>query len=157
MIEAANPKDKKVLIIEDDPLLNGLLLDKFSQLHKKGLEVYLAINAEEGLLKMRELKPDLIMLDLVLPGMTGFEFLERLRREENLTKIPVVILSNLSDVSDKERAKGLGVVAYLVKANLSLSEIVSAIEEVLEGRAITPHVSPVPDIKKTPKGFVIYL
>src|SRR3989338_351671 len=103
-------KGKKVLIVEDDPLLHSLLMDKLSQLRGKGLEVYLATNAEEGLTKAREVKPDLIMLDLVLPGMTGFEFLEQLRLERGLAATRVVGLSNLSDDSDKEHAKRLGVV-----------------------------------------------
>src|SRR3990167_6019723 len=158
MTEAADPKGKKVLIIEDDPLLNTLLMDKLSQLREKGLEVYLATNGEEGVAKARELKPNLIMLDLVLPGMTGFDFLELMLKDEGIAKTPTVILSNLSDDSDKEHAKRLGVVAYFVKADFSLSEITKAIEEVLEHREVTPHTTPVPEVKKTQEGgYVIYL
>jgi len=148
---------KKVIIVEDDPLLHNLLTDKMAQLREKGLEVIPVLNAEEGLEKARETKPDLIMLDLVLPGMTGFEFLEKLRAEPTLGKTPVVVLSNLSDDSDKEKAKKLGVVAYLVKADFSLSDISSAIEEVLGGRPVTPHASPEPGLEKTSKGYMIYL
>ena len=158
MTDVVDPKGKKVLIIEDDLLLNTLLMDKLSQLREKGLEVYLATNGEEGLAKARELKPNLIMLDLVLPGMTGFDFLELIRKEEGLSKTPTVILSNLSDDSDKEHAKLLGVVAYFVKADFSLSEITKAIEEVLAHREVTPHTTPVPEVKKTQEGgYVIYL
>lgn len=148
---------KKVIIVEDDPLLHNLLTDKLSQLREKGLEIYPVMNAEEGLSKAREVKPDLVMLDLVLPGMSGFEFLEKLRAEEGLAKTRVVILSNLSDDSDKERAKQLGVTAYLVKADFSLSEISNAIEELLEGKQVTKHEAGQPDVEKTSKGYMIYL
>src|SRR3990167_7123929 len=148
---------KKVLIVEDDPLLHSLLSDKMEQLRQKGLEVYPTVNAEEGLAKAKEVKPNLIMLDLVLPGMTGFEFLEKLRAEAGLEKTPVVVLSNLSDDSDKEKAKSLGVTAYFVKADYSLSEISTAMEEILEGKAVSHHTELEPGIKKTSKGYMIYL
>jgi len=148
---------KKVLIVEDDPLLHSLLSDKMEQLRQKGLEVYPTVNAEEGLAKAKEVKPNLIMLDLVLPGMTGFEFLEKLRAEAGLEKTPVVVLSNLSDDSDKARAKSLGVVAYLVKADFSLGEISSAIEELLQDGKMGSHESAAPNVEKTSKGYMIYL
>ena len=148
---------KKVIMVEDDPLLHNLLADKMGQLHDKGLEVIPVMNGEEGLAKAREVKPDLIMLDLVLPGMSGFEFLEKLRAEPGLEKTHVVVLSNLSDDSDKERAKKLGVIAYLVKADFSLSEISSAIEEILEGKKISKHDAGEPGLEKTSKGYVVYL
>ena len=120
--QASNLTGKKILIVEDDPLLHNLLADKMVQLRQKGLDVFPTVNAEEGLVKAREVKPDLIMLDIVLPGMTGFEFLEQLRKEPGLENTPVVVLSNLSDESDKDRARKLGVIAYLVKADFSLGD-----------------------------------
>ena len=158
MVEgAAGISGKKVLIVEDDPLLHNLLTDKLAQLRAKGLEVFPVMNGEEGLAKAKEVKPDLVMLDLVLPGMTGFEFLEKLRAEAGLEKTPVVVLSNLSDDSDKEKAKSLGVTAYFVKADYSLSEISTAMEEILEGKAVSHHTELEPGIKKTSKGYMIYL
>ncbi|OGG63915.1 hypothetical protein A3C18_02090 [Candidatus Kaiserbacteria bacterium RIFCSPHIGHO2_02_FULL_54_11b] len=150
-------KGKKILIIEDDPLLHNLLADKMKQLRDKGVEVFPTMSAEEGLKQAQSSKPDLIMLDLVLPTMNGFEFLEGLRKEPGLEKTPVVVLSNLSDDSDKERAKALGVVAYLVKADFSLSEISGAIEEILQGRKMPEHDSSAPTIKSTPSGNMIFL
>ena len=155
--QASNLTGKKILIVEDDPLLHNLLADKMVQLRQKGLDVFPTVNAEEGLAKARETKPDLIMLDIVLPGMTGFEFLEQLRKEPGLESTPVVVLSNLSDESDKDRARKLGVIAYLVKADFSLSEISSAIEEILLGKTFTNHDGPQPNIEKTSKGYMIYL
>jgi len=148
---------KKVLIIEDDPLLHTLLTDKLAQLRAEGLDMYPTMNAEEGLEKAKEVKPDVILLDLVLPGMTGFEFLEKLRAIPELAHTRVAILSNLSDDSDKEKAKSLGVVAYLVKANFSLSEISDAIRQILQGRDVTAAIRENPAIQKTPSGNLIFL
>lgn len=150
-------KGKKILIIEDDPLLHNLLSDKMKQLRDKGVEVFPTMNAEEGLKQAQESKPDLIMLDLVLPTMNGFEFLEKLRKEPGLEKTPVIILSNLSGDSDKERAKALGVIAYLVKADFSLSEISGAVEEILQGHAMPASKNVEPGVKKTLWGYMVYL
>lgn len=159
MVEAAAVKRKRVLVIEDDQLLNTLLMDKLSQLQLRdeGIEVHLAVNAEEGISMSREIRPDLILLDIILPGMTGFDFLEQLRREESLAQTPVVILSNLSGDADKDHAKRLGVVGYLVKSNFSLEEVMTAVEEVLQGHAIPTQENVDPEVKETPGGKIIYL
>lgn len=150
-------KDKKVLIVEDDPLLHTLLTDGLTSLCQKGLELYPTTSAEDGLEKARAVQPDLIMLDLVLPGMTGFEFLEKLRTEApNICNVPVVILSNLSDDSDREKAKSLGAIAYLVKADFSLGEISDAVEEFLNGRSDTFYHGGEGKDKKS-SGFMVYL
>lgn len=128
---------KKVLIIEDDPLLHTLLADKMIQLREKGVEVAPVMRAEEGLEEAKRLHPDLVLLDLILPSMNGFDFLEALRKAPGLEKTPVVILSNLSADSDKVRAKSLGAVAYMVKADFSLSEISAVVEDLLLGKK--PH------------------
>ncbi len=154
---AGDLNGKKVLVIEDDILLSTLLSDNLAHLHEKGLEVYMTVNAEDGFVKAREVKPDLILLDIILPGMTGFEFLEQLRKEETLTKTRVIVLSNLGDDSDKERAKNLGVIAYFIKANFSLNEISGAIEDILHDRTITMHSNHEPVIERTSQGNMIYL
>ncbi|KKW40328.1 hypothetical protein A3I46_00245 [Candidatus Kaiserbacteria bacterium RIFCSPLOWO2_02_FULL_54_13] len=150
-------KGKKILIIEDDRLLHNLLADKMMQLREKGIEVYPTMNAEEGMAKAVEVHPDLILLDIVLPGMTGFEFLERLRKEAGLEKTPVIILSNLNADTDKERARSLGALAYLVKANLSLSEISKTVESVLHGQQITPPKEAQSDARQMLTGSLVYL
>ncbi len=154
---ATDLNGKSVLIIEDDPLLHSLLADKMKQLRDKGVKVFPTMSAEEGLKQAQESKPDLIMLDLVLPTMDGFDFLQHLRALPGLEKTPVVVLSNLSADSDKERARSLGVIAYMVKADFSLSEISTAVEELLQGK---PMSSPKPvdgSLKKTPWGYMTYL
>lgn len=149
---------KKILIVEDDPLLHNLLADKLQQLRDRGAEVFPVMNAEEGLKTAKEVHPDLILLDLVLPKMTGFEFLELLRKEAGFEKTPVVILSNLNAEADKERAKALGAIAYFVKANFSLSEISGAVEELLMGHAVPPSKDTTPGIQKVAGGgYMIYL
>jgi|SRR3989344_8125597 len=148
---------KKVFIIEDDPLLQHLLTDKLSQLREKGLEVHAINNGEEGLVKAKKSPPDLIMLDLLLPGMSGFEFLEQLRTDPAFTKTPVVILSNLSADPDKARAKSLGVIGYLVKANFSLKEISGAVEKILLGGVAITDTAETPNIEKTSQGNIIYI
>lgn len=127
---------KKILMIEDDPFLYSLLTGKTEELRAEGIEVQISMTAEDGLAKARTLKPDLITLDLVLSGMSGFEFLEQIRKEAGIEQTPVVILSNLSTAADKERAKNLGVVGYMVKANNSLDDIVNSIKNVLRGNPI---------------------
>jgi len=155
---AASITGKKVLIIEDDPLLHNLLADKMKQLREKGVEVHSVMSAEEGLQTAKSVLPDLILLDLVLPNMTGFEFLESMRKEPGLEKTPVVILSNLSADSDKERARMLGVIAYFVKADFSLSEISGAVEEMLLGHAVPTPKDAVPGIQRTEDGsYMVYL
>src|SRR3989344_3197855 len=120
-------KGKKVLSVEDDVLWRRLLFDRLARRREKGIEVLPTANAEEGLEKARAEKPDIVLLDLVLPGVNGFDFLERLRKDDELKGTTVAILSNLSDESDKARARSLGAVAYFVKADFSLGEISDAV------------------------------
>ena len=150
-------KGKNVLIIEDDSLLHGLIVDKVGQLGQRGVEVRAATSADDALSMVRQKKPNLVLLDLVLPGMTGFEFLEKVRAEEAIKDTPVLIVSNLSDESDKSRAKNLGVVGYLVKANFSPGEILSVVEEVLEGHDVQRASGVDPEVKKTSDGYMVYL
>lgn len=148
---------RKVLIIEDDPLIHHLLSAKLDQLRSHGVELHSVMNAEQGLEKAREVKPDLVLLDLLLPHMDGFEFLEKMRSEPELSKTPTVVLSNLSGENDKQRAKQLGVIAYFVKADFSLNQIADAIEEILQGKEVTKHEIDTPTISRTSKGYMIYL
>jgi len=150
-------KGKKVLIVEDDVLLRRLLFDRLARLREKGIEVLPTANAEEGLEKARAEKPDIVLLDLVLPGVNGFDFLERLRKDDELKGTTVAILSNLSDESDKARARSLGAVAYFVKADFSLGEISDAVEELLGNRRLGDHTAKEPEVQKTPNGYMIYL
>jgi len=119
----------KVLLIEDDRFLRRACE---AGLRKQGFDVLTADDGEEGLRCAREHVPDLILLDMLMPKLSGIETLEILKREERTRGIPVVILSNTSDQSDRDKARDLGAADYLVKASLSLQEL---------GRKITGYLA----------------
>ena len=118
-----------ILIIEDDKFLRDLLVKKLIQ---EGYKVSEAIDGEEGFKKIKEEKPNLVLLDLILPGIDGFEVLSRMKNSPELSKIPVMILSNLGQVEDVERVRKLGVVDYIVKAHFTPNEIVERIKSILK-------------------------
>jgi len=116
---------KKILIIEDDKFLRELIAQK---LLKEDFEVSEAIDGEEGIKKITEEKPNLILLDLILPGIDGFEVLSRMKEDSILSSIPVIILSNLGQKEDVERGLKLGAVDYLIKAHFTPGEIIDKIK-----------------------------
>jgi len=122
------PNGKKVLIVEDDKFLSLVLKSK---LERDGFLVSEAVDGEIGLAKARSEKPDLILLDLILPKMSGFEFLEVAKTDPELTKIPVVVASNLGQDTDIQKAKGLGVLDYYVKATTPVEEIAAMVNKSL--------------------------
>ena len=132
-VSMADLKGKKILIVEDDTLLHSLLADKMADLREQGVEVYPTLNADEALAAVATFVPDLILLDLVMPGKNGFEFLQALRKMEHFEHTPVIVLSNLSQEEDRARAKELGVVKFLVKADFSLDEISKEVTSALAG------------------------
>jgi len=125
---SSNGVKKKILIIEDEKTLRFILAQ---QLEEEGFEVLEAIDGEEGLQKLKENKVDLIILDLLLPGMDGFEVLSIIKKNPELSQIPVIILSNFGEKERIEKGLKLGVIDYIVKANFSLDEIVFRIKKVL--------------------------
>jgi DNA-binding response OmpR family regulator len=119
----------KVLIIEDDKFLSELLSTK---LQKEGFEVALATDGETGLQKVTEASPNIILLDIMLPGISGFEVLEGIQKlGEPASKIPVIILSNFGQESKIQKGLELGAKDYLVKANFTTGEIVEKIKGAL--------------------------
>ncbi len=119
---------KKILIIEDDKFLRELITQK---LIKEDFEVSEAVDGEEGIRKIKEEKPDLILLDLILPGIDGFEVLSQMKKELTLASIPVIILSNLGQKDDVEKGLKMGAVDYLIKAHFTPGEIIDKIKAVL--------------------------
>lgn len=111
----------KILIIEDDQFLSSVLKNR---LEKDGFWVEQAFDGEEGLAKIKESRPQLIILDLILPKMSGFEVLEQISLDPQLSRIPVMIASNLGQESDIQKAKNLGAVEYYVKAKTTVDELV---------------------------------
>ena len=118
-----------VLVVEDDKFLRELISQK---LVKEGYNISQAVDGEEGLKKIKEEKPDLVLLDLILPGIDGFEVLVRAKEEQEVAKIPVIILSNLGQKEDIEKGIKLGAFDYLVKAHFTPGEIIEKIKRILE-------------------------
>ena len=117
-----------ILLVEDDPFLSSILQLK---LDKENFKTIRAADGEEALNLLTEqgIRPDLILLDLILPKKNGFEVLETIRQDPTLEKLPVIIISNLGQPSDIERGKALGVIDYFVKAKLSVDELVNKVKE----------------------------
>jgi CheY-like chemotaxis protein len=122
-----------VLLIEDDKFLRKACE---VSLKKRGLTVITAMDGEEGLRQARSNNPDLILLDMLMPKLSGMETLEALKKDERTRGIPVVILSNSSVDTRVQRAKELGAVGYLVKASLSLQELGDRVFSFLEGTGL---------------------
>ena len=120
---------KRILLIEDEKTLRFLLSQNLAE---EGYDVREAIDGEEGLQKLKEGKVDLVLLDLLLPGVHGFEVLSRIKRDPELSSIPVIIISNLGQKEEIDKGLKLGADDYLIKASLSISEIIAKIREVLK-------------------------
>src|SRR3989344_490268 len=116
---------RNVLLVEDDEFLRDLLARK---LEIKNFEVGIAKDAETALLAIEKRIPDLILLDLILPGMSGFELIAKLRQEDATATIPFMVLSNSAETQIKRESADLGAAGYLVKAQSTPAEIVGAIE-----------------------------
>jgi DNA-binding response OmpR family regulator len=122
---------KKILIIEDESALQKTLSDVLGQ---EGYEAASALDGEIGLRMAssgEEKKPDLILLDLILPKIHGFEVLKKLKENKETKDIPVIVLTNLEEMANVEKAIELGATTYLVKANYGLDEVVEKIKKTL--------------------------
>lgn len=119
---------KNILIVEDDKFLRELISQK---LVKEGFNISEAVDGEEGVKKIKEEKPDLVLLDLILPGIDGFEVLAKTKEDPELVPIPVIILSNLGQKEDVERGLKLGAADYLIKAHFTPGEIIEKIRTIL--------------------------
>lgn len=117
-----------ILIVEDDPFLQELLNKKFTE---EGFAVSLAQDGDGAVKKADEVRPDVILLDVVMPQSDGFEALETLRKDRSFDATPIVIFSNLSQEKDFERAKQLGATEFIIKSNVTLSEAVVRIKQIL--------------------------
>jgi len=120
---------KKILIVEDDKFLRELIAQK---LLKEGYDIAEAVDGEKGIKNVKEEKPDLILLDLILPGIDGFEVLAKIKEDPILSQIPVIILSNLGQKDDIERGLKIGAVDYLIKAHFTPGEIIEKVKAVLK-------------------------
>ncbi len=121
---------KKILLVEDDQFLSSLLQ---TRLTKEGLEVVLATNGDQVLQLLKENKFDLILMDIILPGKSGFEAMEEIVASPQYGQTPIMIISNLGQEQDVARGKELGAVEYFVKAQTPIDDLVAKVRGFLGG------------------------
>jgi len=118
---------KKILLVEDDPFLVDIYNLK---LKEDGFFVSVAVDGDDCLKKLKEEKPDIILLDIVLPNVDGWEVLRKIRKENDLKDVKVVILSNLGQRAEVEKGLDLGAIKYLIKAHYTPTEVVEEIKKI---------------------------
>lgn len=123
------PDKKTILLVEDEPLLANLLKQR---LEKEGFTILLAKDGEEALKILKSSQPDLILLDIILPKISGFELMEALKDDPELSQAPIVIISNLGQESDVEKSRTLGAIGYFIKAKISIEDLVEKIKGFLK-------------------------
>ena len=122
-------KQLKILLVEDDNFLLGMYADKF---RAEGFEAFVADNGAKGLRLAKEKLPDIILLDVMLPQMNGFEFLQELQKETATKSIPVILLTNLSQKDEVQKGLALGAKDFLIKAHFMPQEVVEKVKSVLK-------------------------
>ncbi len=122
-------KNYKILLAEDDKFISLAYKDGLS---RAGYTVIHAENGKKALDLVKKEVPDIILLDVIMPEMNGFEVLEELKKIPKIKKIPVVILSNLGQESDIQKGQELGATDYMIKSNYSLGEVVDKIKKILD-------------------------
>lgn len=121
-----NQTTKKILVVEDEKPLSKAMVVKLT---KAGYQPSPAFNGEEALSNLKNQSYDLIFLDLLMPGMDGWDFLEQVQTMQNNT--PIIVVSNLSQEEDIEKAKELGATDFFIKSDTSLAEIVERVQNIL--------------------------
>lgn len=120
---------KKILMIEDDNFMQKAL--RFT-LQGDDYKIIVAVDGQLGIDMAKKEKPDLILLDIILPKIDGFDVLEKLKKDSIIKDIPVLILSNLGQKEDVEKGLKLGAVGYIIKAHFKLEDVVKKIKEILK-------------------------
>ncbi len=123
-------KKKLILLVEDDEFLAELYATKLTL---EGFEVALATDGEKGLKMIKDKIPDLILLDIILPKMDGFEILKNIKADKSLKNLPVILLTNLSQKDEIKKGLDLGANDYLIKAHFMPSEVVKKIKKAIGG------------------------
>jgi len=119
---------KKILIIEDEEILLDLLKSKLEEL---GYDVYCALDGEKGLKAIRDIVPDLLLLDMVMPKMSGFEVMEAMQKDPSIKDIPVIIISNSGQPVELDKAKQLGAKDWLIKTEFDPAEVIQKVKAIL--------------------------
>lgn len=115
---------KKILLVEDEEIVIDLLQRK---LQKEGYDILVARDGKEGLEKMREAKPDLVLLDIIMPKMSGFEVMEEMTKDPTLKEIPIIVISNSGQPVELDRAKELGARDWLIKTEFDPQEVLEKV------------------------------
>jgi len=124
-----NQNKPKIMIVEDDAFVMDIYLTKLGQ---EGYEVLAAENGAEALKKLEKETPDLILLDIIMPFVDGLQVLKKIKSEERLKDIPVVLLTNLSQKEDINEGLGLGADDYLIKSHFTPSEVLEKIKKYIK-------------------------
>jgi CheY-like chemotaxis protein len=117
---------KKILIIEDEEIMVTLLQKKLT---REGYEISVARDGNEGIRARKEVKPDLILLDIIMPKMGGFEVMEEMGKDKELKKIPVIVISNSGQPVELDRAQKLGAKDWLIKTEFDPKEVVDKVKK----------------------------
>lgn len=117
---------KKILIIEDEELLCDLLQRKLSE---EGYQVSVAKDGAEGMGMIKEMKPDLILLDIVMPNKNGFEVMDEMQSDEKLKHIPIIVISNSGQPVEIDKAKELGARDWLIKTEFDPQEVIEKVKK----------------------------
>jgi len=128
-MEETTTKLKKVLLAEDDQFISRAYKDG---LERAGFEIVTALDGLIAVEKAKTEKPDIVLLDLMMPEKNGFEVLEEIKKEESSKNIPVIILSNLGQDSDIKKGKELGAIDYLIKSNVPMKDVIEKVKFYLE-------------------------
>ena len=120
-----------ILIVEDDKFLSSACRLKFTKI---GFTVHIAMDGQEAMNILQNVRPDIILLDLVMPVKDGFTVLSELKANDQYKSIPVIITSNLSQKEDVDKAKGLGAIDFIIKSDVSLDDLVTKVQNLLTGK-----------------------
>ena len=120
---------KKILVVEDDEFLVDIITSRISV--EQAFEVIQAKNGEQAIEKLGRYKIDLVLLDLIMPKVDGFVFLEKMRQNDIYQNIPVIVLSNVGDQEKIDQCTSLGITDYLIKAHFTPTEVVDKIKKIL--------------------------
>jgi DNA-binding response OmpR family regulator len=118
-----------ILIVEDDKFLSSAYRIKFT---KVGFTVHIAMDGQEAMNMLQTIRPDVILLDLVMPVKDGFTVLSEIQANEQYRTIPILITSNLSQKEDIDKAKGLGAKEFVIKSDVSMEELVKKVQTLLQ-------------------------
>jgi two-component system alkaline phosphatase synthesis response regulator PhoP len=126
MVATKTPKSKKTIVLADDEAFIALAYKE--GLERAGFSVVVAHDGQEAVDRVREVMPDVVLLDLIMPKMNGFEVLKALKGDPKTKDLKILILSNLSQHSDENEARKAGAIDFMVKADHSLKEVVERVQ-----------------------------